>query len=131
MVVRVNFIDEDRHNVTHEEVEQFNEMHTNEIDGVPVGFCFNLDETGQNQYLDAGSLYLIVPKDQKVPASRATKRITLLHCISTDGSNCDPMIIVPRLTMKYLMKLHLIQFSFAHSLFSDWFIQKFISYLCM
>ena len=84
-------------------------MLTNEIDGVPVRFCFNLDETRQNQFVNTRSLYLIIPKDQEVttyPVSGAAKRITLLNCISTDESRCNPMIIILRLMIIFLMKLH-------------------------
>ena len=141
-VVKVVFIDEDRYNVILDEIEKFYDLLTKEIKDVPVGFCFNLDEAGQDQYVDARSMYLIVPKDKDIttyPVSRATKRIILLHCISTYGTSCDPMIIVPRLTIDdeiydevtpqtVLFRTQPKGFC-TYGLFSDWFTEKFIPYL--
>lgn len=74
----------------------------NENEGVPVGFVFNLDESGQNTFIDAHNLYIIVPKEKDVrtfPLNKGISRITLLHCISTDGTTAPPMIILPRVMM--------------------------------
>ena len=63
---------------------------------IPCGFCFNLDESGIQRYVDAKDTYLVVQddfpdKELTFPVYRASKRITLLHCISTDGSYTKPL----------------------------------------
>lgn len=141
-IVEVKPIEEDRYDVTLKEIEDYyNELKVEAI-GVPVGFIFNLDESGQNQYVDAPYMYIVVPEDKEIstyPLNRATKRITLLHCISTDGSSCDPMIIVPRFTLddeifdeittqSVLFRSQIKGFC-THELFTDWMINKFLPYL--
>ena len=110
--------------------------------GVPVGFVFNLDESGQNTYVDARNIYVIVPQEENVttyPVNRNIKRITLLCCIATDGTSCDPLIILPRLTIDdelfYIIPAGQVMFAsqekgfMTHELFSAWFQEKFIPYL--
>ncbi|KAK8866867.1 hypothetical protein M9Y10_009835 [Tritrichomonas musculus] len=113
-----------------------------ELPDVPVGLVFNPDESGQNQFVDARDIFIFVPEDVNIetyPVNRSIKRITLLHCISTDGSSCDPMIIVPRLTLDNEIFEEITSGSVLfccqvkgfceHELFTYWFIQKFIPYL--
>jgi len=71
---------------------------------IPCGFCYNLDESGIQRYTDAKNTYLVVPVDfpdeqLTFPVYRAGKRITLLHCICTDGSYVKPLIVLPRKTV--------------------------------
>ena len=141
-IVETKPLDELRYDCDLEDIKDFYEKLDQEAKGVPVGFMFNLDESGQNQYQDSNNIYVVVPEDVDVknyPISRATKRITLLHCISTDGSSCDPMIIVPRLTVDnelfdeltsqtVLLRSQTKGFC-THELFTDWFINKFLPYL--
>ena len=70
---------------------------------IPCGFCFNLDESGIQQFVDGKDTYLIVPKtypdhELTFPLYRAGKRITLLHCISTDATYIKPLFVIPRKT---------------------------------
>ena len=88
------------------------------------------------------NIYLVVPEDKDVrtyPISRSMKHITLLHCISKNGSSCDPMIIVPRFTLddeifdelqtgSILFRSQMKGFC-THELFTDWMMSKFIPYL--
>ena len=62
---------------------------------------FNLDESGQQDFIDARKVHIVIPdalNQGKItyPVDRTGKRITLLHCISTDGTALTPMLIVPR-----------------------------------
>ena len=66
-----------------------------------MGFLFNLDESGGNQFVDARKMNVSFPKNKDVETYLliiCTKRTTPLHCTSTDGTYCDPLIIIPRLT---------------------------------
>ena len=141
-IAQVKPIDEDRHDVTYESIKEYYRILEEEARGVPVGFIFNLDESGQNQYVDAPYIFVVVPEDEEIttyPVSRATKRITLMHCISTDGTSCDPMIIVPRLTIDNEVYDEITSGSVlfrsqskgycTHELFSDWMKLKFLPYL--
>ena len=72
---------------------------------VPCGFCFNLDESGIQRYVDAKDTFLVVPEsfegsELAFPVYRAAKRITVLHCISTDGSYIRPLFVTPRKTIE-------------------------------
>ena len=110
--------------------------------GIPVGFVFNLDESGENQYVDARNIYVIVPQNKDVttyPLNRCIKRITLLHCIATDGTVCDPLLITPRVTLddeifdviptgRVMFASHEKGFM-THQIFTKWFLDKFIPYL--
>lgn len=101
-IQRVKGIDENRYDCRTEDIVKFYSDLKKEVEGVPVGFVFNLDESGQNTFVDSRNLYVIVPKDKDVrnfPLNRSIRRITLLHCISTDGTTAPPMIVVPRLTI--------------------------------
>lgn len=42
-------IDEERYNVTYESIRDFYKELKKEAEGVPVGFIFNLDESGPSQ----------------------------------------------------------------------------------
>ena len=141
-IVETTPLDELRFDCELDEIKKYYKKLDQEAKNVPVGFIFNLDESGQNQYQDSRNIFVVVPEDVDIksyPISRATKRITLLHCISTDGSSCDPMIIVPRLTVDnelfdeltsqtVLLRSQTKGFC-THELFTDWFIIKFLPYL--
>ena len=71
---------------------------------ISCGFCYNLDESEIQRYTDARETLLVVPsnfpdKELTYPVYRAGKRITLLHCISTDGTYVKPLIVLPRKTV--------------------------------
>ena len=141
-IVKVKGIEDNRYDCKFDDIKDFYQRLAQEVKGVPVGFLFNLDESGQNQYIDARNIYVIVPENANVityPLNRNIKRITLLHCIGTDGSSCDPLIILPRLTLDNeifdIIPTGLVMFASqkkgycTHEIFSNWFIDKFIPYL--
>lgn len=132
--------EKDHHSL--EDICQYYRLLKAELRDVPVGLVFNPDESGQNQFVDARDIFIFVPEDVNIetyPVNRSIKRITLLHCISTDGSSCDPIIIVPRLTLDNEIFEEITSGSVLfccqvkgfceHELFTYWFIQKFIPYL--
>ena len=141
-IITVKAIDDDRYSVPFEQIKEYYDQLQDELEGVPIGFLFNLDESGQNQFVDAQNISLIVPNDVKLetyPVSRSIKRITLLHCIGSDGSSSDPMIILPRLTIdnEIFDEIPTGSVLFAsqtkgfctHELFTHWFVNKFLPYL--
>ena len=67
-------------------------------------FVYNLDETGEEEFVDTRSIKVLVPSDfpdkkAKIPVRRGKKRFTIVHCICTDGGFIPPYIIVPRKTI--------------------------------
>ena len=65
-------------------------------------FLFNCDESGQCDYVDARETFVIVPKEEvtpKIPISRAARRLSVLHTISSDGEWIKPLFVVPRKTL--------------------------------
>lgn len=141
-IVKVKGIEDNRYDCKYEDIQKFYQQLAQEVKGIPVGFLFNLDESGQNQYIDARNIYVIVPENANVttyPLNRNIKRITLLHCIGSDGTSCDPLIILPRLTLDNeifdviptgrVMFASQVKGYCTHELFSNWFLEKFIPYL--
>lgn len=141
-IVKVKGIEDNRYDAEYEDIKEYYKELEEEVKGVPVGFVFNLDESGQNTYVDARNIYVIVPQEENVttyPVNRNIKRITLLHCIATDGTSCDPLIILPRLTLDdelfdiiptgHVMFASQEKGFMTHQLFSAWFEEKFIPYL--
>ena len=68
-------------------------------------FCFNIDETGEDEYVDTRDVKVFVPVDfalpkATIPVSRTKKRFTIEHCICTDGTYFPLYIIVPRKTFQ-------------------------------
>ena len=72
---------------------------------VDYRFCFNLDETGEDEKTDTHSIDVCVPVEidpeiVMIPLERCSKRFSILHTISTDGKYFKPFIIVPRKTLE-------------------------------
>ena len=136
-------IEMQRRDVTFEQIAEFYETLQERITKTPVGFVFNLDESGECKYVDANDIYVYVPdhiEKYDYPVDRSTRRITLLHCIATDGSSCDPLIIIPRKTIDneifdqvtpqtVLIRHHPKGF-LTFELFTEWLCTTFIPYLC-
>lgn len=135
-------IEETRWNVQYSDIENFYTTLEQTISQIPVGFVFNLDESGECEYVDAHDIYVYVPDDvdaYEYPVDRATKRISLLHCIATDGSSCDPLIITPRKTVdnevfdqitpqNVLIRYHPKGY-LNYKLFTEWLLSNFVPYL--
>ena len=63
---------------------------SNKINGIPIQFVFNLDETGMVEYEDAQKKFVIVPfnytkKTAPYPVNRSEKHSSCLVCISMEG----------------------------------------------
>ena len=97
-------MEEDRYGCKIDDIIDYYRILAETLAEIPCGFCFNLDESGIQRYVDARDTYLVVPEnfpDEELafPVYRAAKRITLLHCISTDGSYTKPLFVLPRKTV--------------------------------
>ena len=102
-------IEEERYNVSadaintfYSELEQF--CRDNDI---PSFMVFNLDEEGNDPFVDACDLKIIVPKndDNKgkkfhYPVKRSANHTTFLGCVNAHGSFVKPMIIIKRVTVE-------------------------------
>lgn len=98
-------MEEDRYNCKLDDIIAYYQRLSELLSLIPCGFCFNLDESGIQRYVDAKDTYLVVPNDfpddeLTFPVYRSSKRITLLHCISTDGSYIKPLFVLPRKTFE-------------------------------
>ena len=74
------------------------------LDGVPIGWLYNIDETGQQDFVDAREIHIVVRKEidvkgLKYPVDRNGKRSTLIHCICSDGTFLNPLFVLPRKTI--------------------------------
>ena len=140
-LVKAHPKEENRMDVTLDEIKKFYKDLAKELEGVPVGFVFNLDETGEDEFVDAKDQYIVVPKDSNMdsyPINRG-RRITLLHCISTDGTSCKPLIVLPRKTIDNeiydelaphsILFRHQISGFCTAELFMEWFVLNFMPYL--
>lgn len=77
---------------------------SNKINGIPIQFIFNLDETGIVEYEDAQKKFVIVPfnypkKTAPYPVNRSEKHSSCLVCISMEGMFGIPQITVQRVTI--------------------------------
>ena len=103
-LVKARPIEEERYNCKIEDIIAYYQLLVEVLNEVPCGFCFNLDESGIQRYVDAKDTFLVVPEsfsdaELTFPVYRAAKRITILHCISTDGRYVKPLFVLPRKTV--------------------------------
>ena len=75
------------------------------LKGVPIGWLFNLDETGEQDFVDSRTITVIVPSSTctstrtRYSVDRNGKRATVLHCICSDGKYLPPLFVLPRKTV--------------------------------
>ena len=94
-------MEESRANVQREEIDQYYKTLKEVVDGVPVSLVFNIDEAGEDDYVDSYAFNVIVSSEYEentisVPVRRNSKRATLLHCVCADGTYTKPLLILPR-----------------------------------
>ena len=66
-------------------------------------YCFNIDETGEQEFTDARKMKVLVSADHPskeafIPIKRGPKRYTIVHCISSGGESMPLYFIIPRKT---------------------------------
>jgi hypothetical protein len=92
-----------RLDVTTEEIDRYFQYLKDTIEGVPAHFVANIDEMGHQPWADALQTTCFVPnayaaKTVHYPVSRQGKRVTLIACITADGSFLRPCVVIPRKT---------------------------------
>lgn len=97
-------MDELRTSVADDDIENYYDDLAQTIDGSPASLVFNMDEAGEDDYVDTHPYHVFVPenfekKNIKIPVRRGSKRSTLLHYISVDGTFLKSLMIVPRKTV--------------------------------
>jgi hypothetical protein len=75
------------------------------LSGVPANFIFNLDEMGHQEWADRKKAICDVPgtstvKTVQFSVSGTGKRISLIACISADGTDVRPSIVIQRATIE-------------------------------
>ena len=93
-----------RYECSDEAIKEYYSILKKKVTGIPVGWCFNIDETGEQDFVDAQEISVVVPfetdiKDLEYPVSRNGKRSTLIHCICSDGTFLRPLFVLPRKTL--------------------------------
>ena len=143
-VIEADPIEEKRYDVTLEQLEQYFNKLDRILPLINFRFCFNIDETGEDTYVDATSVKVIVPSDfaqtrAKIPVGRGQKRFTIVHCISTDGEFIPPFLIIPRKSVDsdlyYIYDPRKLHWRYQQrgfmtdELFAEYFQNHFIAYL--
>ena len=96
-------MEEARCNIPDTEIDNYFSNLSNSVNNVPVSLVFNIDEAGEDDYVDTHSYQVIVPVDIqsstiRIPVKRESKRSTLVSCICADGTRLKPLLISPRVT---------------------------------
>ena len=94
-----------RYNVNGSDIDAYYEFLESKIAEVDFRFFFNIDETGEDEFVDFHIVRVFVPADTnpesiKIPVSRKQKRFTIIHTICTDGTYNDLYLILPRMTIE-------------------------------
>lgn len=97
-------MEEARCNIPDTEIDNYFSNLSNSVNNVPVSLVFNIDEAGEDDYVDTHSYQVIVPVDIqsstiRIPVKRESKRSTLVSCICADGTRLKPLLIIPRVTL--------------------------------
>ena len=98
-------LEEARYNVNPTDIDEYYRILEEKISGADFRFFFNIDETGEDEYVDTHSVKVLVtsttnPETVKLPVSRKQKRFTIIHTICTDGTFMNMYIVVPRVTIE-------------------------------
>ena len=103
-MVEAEPIEDKRFEVSIEKINLYYDKLGSILAFIDFRFLFNLDETGEDEFVDTKTIKVFVPVDfqekAKIPISRSRKRFTITHCIAADGTFMEPYIIVPRKTFE-------------------------------
>ena len=143
-------IEECRYEVPMEALDSYFYKLASILPHIDFRYCYNVDETGEDEFVDARKLYVYVPADfpdeeVAIPVKRGMKRFTIVHSISSGGRSMPLYYIVPRKTMpndvwQYLDITHTAfrtqpKGFMTESLFRDYFENHFLpnlfSHRCM
>jgi hypothetical protein len=138
-------MEDERTEVTQEQILDLFRNAIEAIDGVPSHFVFNTDEMGHQDWADPAEQVCVVPVTHEsnhvyLPVSRASKRIKLMACIVADGSATTLQILIPRQTVDNNLfltgltpeKVVIRSWPKGHvtaAFFDDWFTPSFFLHL--
>lgn len=96
--------DEDITQVNPQDIENYCDNLEKTVNTCPASLVFNMDEAGQDEYIDTHSMRVIVLSTYngfniKIPVRRKNKCSTLVHCINLNGTYLKPLVIIPRKTV--------------------------------
>ena len=88
-----------RANVDHNLIVDYYQQLAVAVNNVPCSLVFNIDEAGEDEYVDTNAYHVIVRSDFpgktiSIPVKRESKRSTLIHCIAADGTALKPLLII-------------------------------------
>ena len=94
-----------RYNVNGTDIDAYYDILESKVMQVDFRFFFNIDETGEDEFVDTHAVRVLVPATAnsdsiKIPVSRRQKRFTIIHTICTDGTFMDMYMILPRVTIE-------------------------------
>ena len=98
-------IEDVRYNVSPSSIDDYYKVLEEKIHLVNYKFFFNIDETGEDEFIDTHKIRVLIRKTTdtntvRLPVSRKQKRFTIIHTICTDGTYTDLYIVIPRLTIE-------------------------------
>ena len=139
----VHPMEDERVNFSEADVIRYTKELMEKMIGVRRGFLFNVDEAGQNDYVDARAQYVILPNETTkcagIPAKRCGRKLTVIHTIASDGQWIKPMFIVPRKCIDSELYQAIprdnIEVRYQHKgflntqIFADWMATVFIPHL--
>jgi hypothetical protein len=104
-LVEAKPMEEDRMNVTDDQIMSYLDELRTTIDGTRAHFLFNMDEVGHQDWADRGEYHCYVAEHVHdefvyVPVPRTGKRITVIACVAADGSYLRPSVIISRKTFE-------------------------------
>ena len=93
-----------RFDIADEDIDNYYLRLNEAIRGVPVNLIYNIDEAGEDDFIDAKAIRVIVPSSfehnyAEIPVKRESKRVTFIHCISAGGFYLPSMFVVSRKTV--------------------------------
>ena len=102
-------IEEERYTASEDDISKFFsdiEKFCNEND-VPSFMAFNLDEEGNDEFVDASVIKIVIPKEEAAahktfhyPVKRRANHTTFLGCVTAHGSFVKPLVVIKRATIE-------------------------------
>jgi hypothetical protein len=97
-------MEHNRMELTLQQVEAYERELEAALNGVPSFNCFNIDESGCQEYVDAKPKKVIIPAEKKdeetyFKVHREGSNVSVMPCICIDGSNLCPLFLIKRKTV--------------------------------
>ena len=108
-------MEESRYQAKVSDIDKFFDdiTHFTQENKIPPFMAFNLDEEGNDEFVDAKQIKIIVKKKEEgvkkqyfYPVKRKPNHTTFLGCVNAAGSYIKPLIVVKRVTIERSLLLH-------------------------